>query len=502
MGLVLNILIRLSILYFLGEVIFLPDDPRFAGKAIPIRNLIIVLTMSLLFPFLYFLKKRWEKYPVWLDNLYLSIFWFDMAGNSLDLYDSYFYFDLFPHMHGTGAIAAVFFGAFGLSPLFTILAANGIHMLLEAQEIFTDVFFGTHNVRGAFDSINDIIVGIMGTLLYVGILHLWKKSWHRRILKYGVISFAILALVAMFSHKAVSAHIKSFLFISQQFNLPIKPLYNVTGTPSEEMVEFETKNGKRSALMFVPGKRFAPAEEKFKKPVLIITFGVKNLDKDRPLIIDFVKNMARLGFVVFWPQPPSGATRETFYENPKTFVSAFRYVESIDYVDKERISFLGFSVGSSVAFVSAADPEIHDKVHGLVFFGGYYNGFDYYTSITAKTQVVDGKIIDWEPAEFSVQMTKSIFGTKNKEDGIKNVSPHMFINDYKTPILILHEKADNYVPYTESIKLHEALPKEYVKAYHIANLFDHVQPKQGLSPTTVKEYMKLYWFLYKSLSFL
>lgn len=175
-GLALNILIRLSIVYFLGEVLLFPDDPRFAGKAIPIRNLIIVISLSLVFPVLYFLKKRWKHYPVWLDSLYLSIFWLDMAGNSFNLYDSYFYFDLVPHFHGTGAVAAVFAGAFGLSFLSAVGTANIIHMLLEAQEYYTDVFFNTHNVRGLFDTVNDLVVGITGSVVYAVLVYFVLKK--------------------------------------------------------------------------------------------------------------------------------------------------------------------------------------------------------------------------------------------------------------------------------------------------------------------------------------
>lgn len=190
MGLIVNLFLRLTILYFLGEVMLFPDDPRFAGKAIPIRNLIIVLSLSLLFPLLYFLKKRWpfgkaqafdseaqarRGYPFWFDNLYLSIFWLDMAGNSFNLYDTHFYFDLIPHFHGTGAIVAVFQGALGFSTPISLVLGNGIHILLEAQEYYTDVFFGTHNVRGAFDTQNDVIFGILGSLAYSFVLF-WRKK--------------------------------------------------------------------------------------------------------------------------------------------------------------------------------------------------------------------------------------------------------------------------------------------------------------------------------------
>jgi hypothetical protein len=159
----------LSILYFLGEGLLFPDDPRFAGKAIPARNAIIVLTFSLLFPVLYRRTKRWDRYPFWLDNLYLSIFWLDMAGNSFNLYDSYYYFDLVPHFHGPGALALVLLVGFNLHWLAAMGASHILHTLLEIQEYYTDVLLGTHNVRGVEDTVHDLAAGLVGMAVYVGL---------------------------------------------------------------------------------------------------------------------------------------------------------------------------------------------------------------------------------------------------------------------------------------------------------------------------------------------
>jgi hypothetical protein len=180
MGYALNGLLRASIGAFLLDALRHPHDPRYEGKAIPLRNLLIVGSLSLAFPLLALAQRRrparhkrrsrglrWRRYPVWSDNLYLSIFWLDMAGNYFDLYDSYKHFDLIPHCHGSGALAAVLFNAFDLPPLAAFGVANGIHGLLEAQEIFTDVFFGTRNVRGAWDSIGDLGAGLIGTSTYI-----------------------------------------------------------------------------------------------------------------------------------------------------------------------------------------------------------------------------------------------------------------------------------------------------------------------------------------------
>lgn len=88
--LLLNLAVRVAVVYWLAEAWVLQDDPRFAGKAIPERNTVIVGWLSLLFPAIWYLRKLgWHQYPVGLDILYLSIYAVDMAGNSFNLYDPY-----------------------------------------------------------------------------------------------------------------------------------------------------------------------------------------------------------------------------------------------------------------------------------------------------------------------------------------------------------------------------------------------------------------------------
>ncbi len=187
----LDIVVRLAIVYWLAEAWVLRDDPRFAQKAIPERNTVIVGALSLLLPALW-IRERPPRpaFPVELDLVYLSIFALDMAGNSFDLYERYRYFDLVPHFHSTGAfslVVAVWWAsraraggeARPRTVLETTLAAAGIatmvHVALEAQEYYTDVLAGTVNVGGVADTVNDLAVGLIGALLYGGLGAAWSR---------------------------------------------------------------------------------------------------------------------------------------------------------------------------------------------------------------------------------------------------------------------------------------------------------------------------------------
>jgi hypothetical protein len=176
LGVAVNIALRVAMLAMVAEVLRAgPDDPRFAGKGIAVRFAAVGLPATLLVPALWWWSRRGrdsrgrppDPYPVWIDSLYVSLYALDLAGNVFNLYDTYTHFDLIPHAHGGGAITVLAAWLFRMPIARAIVTATIGHALLEGQEYASDVVFGLHNVRGAWDVVGDMGAGLAGSLVYV-----------------------------------------------------------------------------------------------------------------------------------------------------------------------------------------------------------------------------------------------------------------------------------------------------------------------------------------------
>lgn len=171
----LNLALRSSIVAVLAEARTRPSDPRYAGKAIGTRALVMV-PLSMAVPLAHALRRDRGAYPVWTDNLHLSIYALDLLGNHFGLYDRYRHFDAIPHAHGTGAATVVFAELLDLPPLSAVGIAQLAHIGLEAQEYYSDVWFGLRNVRGTWDTVNDLLAGAAGSALYAAALAAVRRA--------------------------------------------------------------------------------------------------------------------------------------------------------------------------------------------------------------------------------------------------------------------------------------------------------------------------------------
>jgi pimeloyl-ACP methyl ester carboxylesterase len=238
--------------------------------------------------------------------------------------------------------------------------------------------------------------------------------------------------------------------------------------------------------------------------------------------------MSRLGFAVMWPRREELERGVSLPEEPDTFIAGFRYLEAVDIVDRDRISMIGFSIGASIALVAAQDPAIADKLHALVFFGGYYNLADYFVSLATRTAALDGQIIPWDASDAAINHAREIlqakdagallevFSAQTREEAgrllrsvpieeqhkLREMDPSANMQRFQARIFILHDQADPYVPYVQAIKLREALPPYVPETLLLVELFEHVQLGGDISWETVPNTGRLYGFVYETLGYL
>jgi len=181
LGAILDITLRLAILAMSVDAMVNGTDPRFAGKALAPRDIIISFGFAMLFPLFWRLRYRgreWREYPWWFDSLYLSLFAFDMAGNSLGLYNAFpGAFNDVTHTYGNGALTIVLAGAFGFTTLEAMGLATMLHLVLQVEELYGDKFLGTHNFLGAELEYQQFIGGLVAVLVAGGI---WYASGRLR----------------------------------------------------------------------------------------------------------------------------------------------------------------------------------------------------------------------------------------------------------------------------------------------------------------------------------
>ncbi len=304
------------------------------------------------------------------------------------------------------------------------------------------------------------------------------------------------------------AGLKTLLLVSEVFpQAPIKPLGLFTSDPRRASPELRAAHGPLNADLFLPGR----AGKAY--PGLVLAMGVKTADRDRPVIVKFAETLSRLGFAVLWPRSPALDEGRDLPEEPETFVEGFRYLAGLPEVDPARVSFFGFSVGSSLALVAAADPAITTTVRAVIFFGGFYDVDSYLLAVAAG-------LPGWAPAEDARKHFLEVLRAQNahslisvmeagspeeavallaEADGaelarLRRLSPSMQLDRLHAPLFILHDKGDTYVPYTESMALHQALAGRD-QAFVLVDLFEHVQPNKPLTLRNLQDLFRLYGFI-------
>ena len=272
-------------------------------------------------------------------------------------------------------------------------------------------------------------------------------------------------------------------------------------------------------------------------PAIVLVNGVVPEGRTYEPLVGFADGLARTGFVVLVPDALDYANYRVFPEDIAALVRGFQVLQSRPAVDPDRVGFIGFSMGGSLAMVAAADPEIADRVALVATIGAYYALDAMLRAVTTSTVRVDDAFQPYRPDTYVWLVTRNtllsaipdaddrdalfrLFALRTPDpdpetlqsldlaqlgapargvydlftnrdpaavtglmdrvrgampDVLESISPDAHIERLQAPAALLHDRGDLYVPAQESLRIFERLGGEPRAQLAVLDVIQHAQ---------------------------
>jgi dienelactone hydrolase len=318
----------------------------------------------------------------------------------------------------------------------------------------------------------------------------------------------------------------------------------LTSAPAMKPVEVAGKTGKIAAdLYYLPGG--------MPRAGLLLTHGIIEDGKNDPRLKRFAYSLARVGFTVLVPDLKGMKSFRIAFSDVDDIVASTHYLASLkDIVDEKKLGLMGFSYAAGPTLMAAAAPELRDRVKFVVSFGGYYDPVDVIRFITTGYFEYGGEKGHLEPQPYGKwvfflnnvdyvgnendrRVLREIFKNEQMETPpnpaplLKRLSPRgrylyeLLVNkdpartdalvkkidprvqnylkklslrpvvpEIRGHFIIGHGNTDPLIPYTESLRLADAVGDKQRVHVAILRLFAHVDPSQ--SKFSFKEYFTVF----------
>ena len=309
-------------------------------------------------------------------------------------------------------------------------------------------------------------------------------------------------------------------------SVPLKPLKYFSDSPRWEKVQYTSGDSIIQADLIFPKKI-----NKSGNPAILFSLGVAvNEPTNDVRLINLSEALARLGIIVLIPWTETQKTQYLSSEHEiNALVNGFQFLKSLSQTKNDSIGIIGYCTGASMGLIAATNPAISNQVSYIVSFAGYHDLKNFSISILSNTAFSNGNTREWSPDTFAVNLVKRqlINATLSKEEseivsGIdfskissSNLKAYNFSSDsnsvinmlYKTdysyissemdnlppktlkwlgsnspshynmnlraPVFIMHDEADNIVPFEESQRMYDQISMFVPTKITIFNLFQN-----------------------------
>jgi acetyl esterase/lipase len=361
------------------------------------------------------------------------------------------------------------------------------------------------------------------------------RRYRRAFLIIGVFLVLFVALFAgLWANRYTRVALTTASMMPDLFvDLPVTPLKLTSSEPIKEEVTFSYGSQEVVADLYRPN-------DGGRHGAMVVVIGAAPRARTDPRAVRLAKNAARAGIVVLIPDLEHLLRDEMVPDDIEALVAAFSYLRGQEFVDGERVGYLGFSVGAGMGLVAASDPRISDDVAFFASFGGYYDLADVIAAVTSETIIDNGRREEWHPDVKTVQVLRRsliyyvddpndhdiltrifleddqsarqevdelsprariIFELLDNHDPdraqellgqlwpedvatLRRLSPSASIGGLHTELFIVHDRHDKFIPYVESRRLAEAARAQNDVYYAELDLFRHVDPRVSANPLT------------------
>lgn len=323
-----------------------------------------------------------------------------------------------------------------------------------------------------------------------------------------------------------------------QVPLPVRPIELLSDAPEVERVtiRYMSRNGPRE----IEADLYTPAGGSNGRGV-VFSMGAPPLDLDDKRLVRIAEDSARAGVTMLVPFSERLDDELIEPEEIDALVSEFTYMQALPGIEDDRVGYFGASVGGSLALVAAADPRIAGEVEYVISFGGFFDALDTFGAIATHHIEYDGVDEEWTPRRHAEKimarqliravddahdrevLTQAFIERKPKSpaelatlgrvgracyDFLENsdpsaverlsarlpaeavaelddLSPRTSIARVQADLIIIHDRGDPFIPYTESRRLRDAVAGREGFSYDEIRLFEHVQPKLNQRPEVI-----------------
>lgn len=208
---------------------------------------------------------------------------------------------------------------------------------------------------------------------------------------------------------------------------------------------------------------------------------------DDPRLTNLAESLARVGFLVGTPQREAGdaAARERDVDDVVT--AAEHLLE-----DVSTVGLFGISYGNGPVFAAAADLRLRETVAFLMSLNGMYDlahVIDFIETGRFSYDQVSGSLTPHPYTQEVLDATQASLGVSADADPLQTeqgqrlreaLSPASYVDQITVETFIIHSTDDEFIPYTESLRLFDGLKDRTSARLVLTDVIEHGQYRSPL----------------------